>query len=158
VDKVEFLSLVDSERAAWERTLAGLDESQLLIPIANSDWTIKDHIAHIAWSEREMIGILESRSLRRGSELWNRSQDERNAIVYQENHERPMPEVVAESKAIYSHLREFLGQLTDEDLNDPKKFELPPTWIPWQLFEGSTFGHYREHRQIIEEWLQQKTP
>ena len=51
-------------------------------------WSVKDLVAHITWSEREMVGVLAARALA-GSDLWSLTNDERNEIVYQQNRDRP---------------------------------------------------------------------
>ena len=57
-------------------------------------WSVKDLVAHITWSESEMVGVLAGRALV-GSDLWSLTNDERNEIVYQQNRDRPLDEVLA---------------------------------------------------------------
>lgn len=119
------------------------------------EWSLKDIIAHVTWGEREMVGVLEARALV-GSDLWNVSTDERNAAVYEQNRDRPLGDVLAEAQEIHAQLFTALEMLTDEDLNDPQRFQdMPADWIPWKLIAGNSYGHYDEHSPSIRAWLEQ---
>ena len=59
---------------------------------------MKDILAHIAWYEREMIGMLRAHAVA-GSDLWDVSLDARNAAIYEINAGRPLGEVQAEAWA-----------------------------------------------------------
>jgi hypothetical protein len=125
----------------------------MTIPGALGKWSVKDLVAHITWSEREMVGMLAARALL-GSDLWNLTNDERNEIVYQQNHDRPLDEVLAESKAVYAHLFELISAMSAAELNDPGQFAaMPAGWLPWRVIAGNTYIHYREHAQNLKDWL-----
>lgn len=152
MDKATFLSMVDTEHLALQNTLAQIDEAHMLQPGVTGEWTVKDIIAHITWSEREMMGILERRASDGGSALWDLPQDERNEQVVKESRARSLAEVLGDARAVYSRLRDLLDKVSDEDLNDPQHLKMPPNWTPWQIFAGSTYTHYRQHREMIKAW------
>jgi hypothetical protein len=157
MDKTELLELIRTERTYWESQLDRVAESQMTQQGVAGHWSVKDLIAHVTWSEREMVGLLRARALV-GSELWYLSEDERNAAVYEENRQRPLADVLAEAKEVYQQFLELLETLSDEDLADPSRFEgMPPDWAPWQVLAGSSYRHYRDHAEDIRKWLE-KTP
>jgi hypothetical protein len=82
---------------------------------------------------------------------------ERNAAIYQQNKDRPLPDVLAESQQIHQQIMTHLATLSDDELNDPGRFtDMPPDWIPHQLIAGNTHEHYTDHTAVLQSWL--KTP
>jgi hypothetical protein len=158
MDLADFLDHIKSAHLAWDSQLARLQPHQMTLPGVTGKWSAKDLVAHITWSEREMVGVLQARALV-GSDLWSLTNDERNEIVYQQNRERPLDEVLAESQAVYAHLLELISALSDAQLNDQRYIaEMPPDLPPWRLLAGNTYIHYREHAQNLKDWLDGKTP
>jgi hypothetical protein len=145
MDKAEFLRKVGEDWAAWEAALAGMDEAALVRPGFCDEWSAKDVMAHIAWYEREMIGLIEAQALA-GSEAWDLPLDERNEGIYQANRGRSLEAVREEAAEVHAQLVQALETLSDEDLNDPARFAgMPPDWRPWEVIASDTFEHYREH-------------
>jgi uncharacterized protein (TIGR03083 family) len=157
MNRVLLLDKVDEARREWDEVLARIPEERMTEPALAGGWSVKDVIAHVTWSEREMIGVIRERALV-GSPHWALSPDERNAIVYEENRDRPLAEVLAEAKAVWAELLPGLESLTDEDLADPSRFrelaEAAPGVLPWQIFAGSTFAHHEEHAAALRVWLE----
>ena len=155
MDKATFINTLKQTRAEWEALLAELDEEQMLQPGAAGKWSVKDVIAHVTWGEREIVPVIHTHVLA-GSDLWDLSDDERNEIVYQQNRDRPLNEIVREEQQAYADLLEAVQTLTDEDLNDPHRFkQMPQEWAPWQIFVGNSFKHYQDHMPSIRAWLAQ---
>lgn len=156
MNRAEFLDKVRTARRHWEETIALVPEDRMTEPGLFGGWSVKDLIAHVAWSEREMVGVIRERALV-GSPLWRLGQDERNAIVFAENRDRPLDDVLAEERAIWNELLPGLESLSDEDLNDPGRFrglaDTAPGVLPWQIFAGSTFAHHEHHARDIRAWL-----
>ena len=153
MDKAEFLENLQNERLAWETQLSRAGREQMVQPGVVGDWAVKDLVAHVAWSEREMVGVLEAMTLV-GSELWSLSNDERNAIVYEQNRARALEEVLTEERELYRRLLELLQDLSEQALNDPGYFkDMPEDWIPWMVLRGNTYKHYHEHSQDLRTWL-----
>lgn len=155
MDKAIFLETLRTKRVEWEALLDEVGEERMTQPGVEGEWSIKDIIAHVAWSEREMVGVFATRALV-GSDLWSLSTDERNAVVFEQNRHRSLQDVLAEEQQVYAQLLEGAQTLSDEDLNDPQRFkEMLPAWIPWQIFAGNSFKHYDEHIRSIRVWLDQ---
>lgn len=153
MNTAQLLDEIRTARDEWEALLATLDEAQMIRPGVAGDWSVKDLIAHITWSEKEMVGMLKARALV-GSELWNLPTDERNAAVFEENRYRRLTDVLAEAQQVYQQLMDAVKTLSDEELVDPDRFRgMPADWMPWQILAGSSFAHYREHARDVRAWL-----
>jgi uncharacterized protein (TIGR03083 family) len=153
MDKATFLEQLRSTRAEWEALLDEVGEARMAEPGANGVWSVKDVVAHVLWSEREMVGVCQQHALV-GSELWQMTDDERNSIMVSLYRDHSVQDVLAEEKQVYTQLLAELQKLSDDDLNDPGKFrDMPANWVPWQVISGCSSGHYREHMPTIREWL-----
>ncbi len=76
MSKTHLLGLIERDRAHWETLLGSIPEVWMTEPGVEGEWSIKDIIAHIAWGERENLGVVHARAVV-GSELWQLSEDER---------------------------------------------------------------------------------
>lgn len=151
--KTEFLQRQRDAHADWERLLATIPTSRMLDVVAGG-WTVKDVIAHVTWSEREMAGVLKQRALI-GSDLWSVSQQERNDAVWEQNRAKSLLDVLSEAGQVYAELTEELERIEDEELNEARYFrEMPADWKPWQVIASNTFEHYPEHVAMIRAWLE----
>ena len=155
--KAQYMEMLHTERARWDALLDEVGEARMTEPGVAGKWSVKDVIAHVTWSEREMVGVLRERALG-GSELWRVNEDERNAAVYEQNRDRPLDEVLRESREVYQQLLELLEDVTDEDLNDNSRFRNMIPGVPlWQLLDGNTAHHYRAHASGVRAWLDTRT-
>lgn len=156
MDKATFLETLHTARTEWEALLAEVGEARMLEPGATGEWTVKDVIAHVMWCEREMVGVCEAHALV-GSDLWNLTNDESNAIVVAQYRETPLQDVLVEERQVYERLLAALQTLSDEDLNDARRFrDMPVEWVPWQLIAGNASQHYGDHMPPIRAWLDAK--
>ena len=90
-----------------------------------------------------------------GSELWDLSQDGRNAVVFEQNRHRPLRDVLAEARRVYEQLLEGLQSLSEEELTDAGRFrEMPAEWLPWKIIADNTYEHYLAHAPAIRAWLE----
>ncbi|HEY7343619.1 MAG TPA: DinB family protein [Ktedonobacterales bacterium] len=151
--KAQLLEMIQSARAGWEALLAGIPEAWMTEPGVEGEWSIKDIIAHISWGEQENLGVAQAHAVV-GSELWQLSEDERNARVFEQNRHRELGDVLAESRQTFRRYLEAVAALSEEDLNDPSRFAempVPEGWRPWRiLFDPA---HYQGHADSIRAWL-----
>ncbi|MCI0399590.1 MAG: ClbS/DfsB family four-helix bundle protein [Chloroflexi bacterium] len=153
MDRVTFLETLKAGREEWEALLAQVDEARWSEPGVEGDWSLKDVVAHVSWHEREMIGVLDARALA-GSEWWNLPTDERNALIYEANRDRPLAEVQVEAKETYARLWAAVQTLSDEELNDPGRFAgMFLDWAPWKLLAENTYEHYQQHVPGLRAWI-----
>lgn len=148
MDRAIFLERLAAGRRAWEEALARVPEARMTEPCLEGGWSVKDVVAHVCWSEREMLGVLRERALV-GSELWALGQDERNAAIHEENRDRPLADILVEERATWEALRPDLEALSAEDLVERARFRgmsgMPEGILPWRIFAGNTFIHHEEH-------------
>jgi uncharacterized damage-inducible protein DinB len=153
MERTSFIETVQSNRAELDSTIVALADEQLLEPGASGEMSVKDILAHIAWFEREMIGLLHQRALA-GSDLWNLPTDERNAVIFQLNRQRSLPDIRQEAEVIFQQLLGELENLDEAALDDPGCFrDMPPDWSPRQLLAENTSEHYQHHLADIQAWL-----
>jgi uncharacterized protein (TIGR03083 family) len=157
MDKLTLIDEIRKAREEWQSLIAEVGKSRMTEPGLPGGWSVKDVIAHITWYEREMIGMLKAKALE-GSELWQLPQDERNVLIYEENRDRPLEEVLSEAEQIYNQLFEAIASLSEDDLSDPSHFrDMPSEWTPWDVIAGNTYEHYHQHIPDIREWLHENT-
>jgi uncharacterized damage-inducible protein DinB len=150
----KFLSTLKSDRETWESLLAQFDQDQMTQPFTSENWALKDIIAHVTWYERQMVGVLQARTLV-GSDLWDLPHNERNKTIFEENKHRPLNEVKREAQEVYKQLFEVLGTLSDEELVNSRKFsDMPEDWVPWKVIADNSFNHYHQHMPEVQAWLE----
>ncbi len=152
IGKEELLGRIRANRGRFDAIVAAMPEQRLTEPLLPGGWSVKDVLAHIAWGEREAIGVAEARALV-GSPLWDVSEDERNRAVVDESRSRPLEEVLADYRSTFERYISALETLSEDDLNEADRFvglvETIPGWRPWRVLYDP--GHYDEHGATIEE-------
>jgi hypothetical protein len=156
------LDVIDHERESWDALLAEVGEERMLVPGPMGEWSFKDLIAHLmGWRER---GLQRLEAAAQGQPepppAWPahlESDDEINAWIHEANRDRPLADVVADSRRSYARLAEIVRSLPDEALTDPASFP----WLEGQalgeaIVDGAWFGHlHEEHEPTIRQWLQE---
>lgn len=151
--KKELLEQVRSERGQLEETLARLTHPQMLLPGVESDWTVKDTLAHISTWERWMIQWINS--LLGGEkpdtpEPWDI--DRMNAGTYARVKNISLSEVLEEFRQSYWDSLILAESLSEGQLQTV----YTDTWPKGPLWLGvaaNTCFHYKEHRIDIQKWL-----
>jgi uncharacterized protein (TIGR03083 family) len=153
LNRAQLLDTIRAERGRWDAILSGIDEKRMSEPGVAGAWSVKDIVAHITWSERETVGMLQARALV-GSDLWELPQDQRNAAVFEMNRQRQLYDVLTEARDVFQQLLDAVEALTDEDLVDPKRFRgMPGEWQPWRVIASNSYEHYAHHARDIRSWL-----
>lgn len=154
VTKEGLISRIVGDRERFEVVLARVPRSRLVEPALPGGWSVKDVLAHIAWGEREAVGVMRARALV-GSDLWHLSQDERNAAVVRESAPRGVDDVMRDFEAVFDEFVNELERLSDEELNEPERIrglaEAIPGWRPWRVLYDP--DHYEDHARVIEAHL-----
>jgi hypothetical protein len=89
-----------------------------------------------------------------GSPLWNLEQDQRNAALHEQLRDLPLDQVLANAQRVHQELVEALRDLPAEHYFNPARFrDMPADWLPWQVFAGNTYEHYRDHDVDVRTWL-----
>jgi hypothetical protein len=154
MNKTDLSKLLDEARAEWEQALSGVGHERMTEPGVAGNWTVKDVVAHVTWSVKETVGMMQAKALA-GSDLWRLPEDERNAAVYTANRDRPLDEVLAESEAAHARLTEIVQTTGEDDLLQAEWFtDLPGDWPPWRVIQVNVIDHYHHHARDVGEWLE----
>lgn len=158
MSRTKLLQMIHREREALEKTLDRLNPQQMIEPGVEGDWSVKDLLAHIAAWEGMMVSWI-AESLRdqvpdrpAPGTAWD-DLDRLNAQLYAENKDRPLDEVLTDSRASFKRALETVETLTEQDLIDPDRFPWRKGDPMWHMVAANTCWHYEEHRQTIESWL-----
>lgn len=146
-------STVRDERIAWRGLVRQFNQAQMVMLKLPDGRTPKDVVAHVTWYEKQMVGVLRAGEMV-GSDLWDVSVAERNAAIREENKERPLSDVLAESERVFADLISLIRSLKEADLHDPARFPgMPEDLKPWELIAENTYEHYRGHTPELEDLL-----
>lgn len=167
ISKTDVLAEIDRQREWWEGLLAEVGEERMEQSGSIGDWSFKDIVAHLSGWQRRTLDRLESvRSDQPiGPTPWptefNQIADEDEQVekindwLYQQNRDRPLADVLAETRAQWDELREIVGALPDNVLNDTTRIRgLDGESIAQAVVSGTLLDHFREeHEPPIRAWL-----
>ena len=159
ISKKQLLSEMQSEQAAWLALLDEIGEENMTQPEVAGGWSIKDIVAHITgWRRRTVLRFRAAldptvdmtpdypAELDEDDEV-----DQINAWIYQANRDRPLADVLNDSREVFQQLVAEVSALSDEQLNDPQRFP----WLEGERLTGAfIFGHFHEeHEPDMRAWL-----
>jgi hypothetical protein len=143
--KTEFLNALKNARQLWFEKWKGIDLFGTSRPRVPGQLSLRDILYHIAWYEREMVELLQLRSLV-GSPWWTLPVNERNANILAEGQTVNLLQAWRVEQKVYAELLAQLENVRNEELNEARFFqEMPADWIPWQVIASNTYEHYIEH-------------
>jgi hypothetical protein len=154
--KAQFLDDLKDEQAHWEALLDEIGEAHMTEPGVAGDWSIKDIVAHLTgWRIRSVARFQAAlRHEPTPATPWPahlQTDDEINAWIYATNKDRPLSDVLEESRAVFQQLFDTLSAFPEADLLDPKRFD----WLEGEPLSGAAFfGHFHdEHESDMRAWL-----
>lgn len=159
--KGELARRLEEARAALERTIAPLSDTQLIATGPPDGWSVKDHLAHLTAWEAGIAAMLQQQprypAMGVDEETAYQSDEETlNAVIHERTRGRPLGEVWNGLRDTQRRLDDTLGALSDEDLQrtyshyqpqEPGEDSGAPI-IGW--IAGNTYEHYEEHLPWIE--------
>lgn len=154
--KAQLLDDLRSEQAGWEALLDAIGAGNMTQPEVAGDWSIKDIVAHLtAWRRRTLSRF--QAALRREetpAPEWPaqlQDDDEINAWFYAADRDRPLDDVLRESRVVFDELLATFTAFPEADLHDPARFP----WLDGETWNGAAlFGHYHEeHEPDMRAWL-----
>ena len=164
VSKPSVIEAIDSERDHWESLLSQVGEERMEEPGVMGDWTFKDLAAHVTAWRRRSLDRLEAAS--RGEpdpaapvDPDTDTEERMNNEFYEANRDRPLKDVLADSRETFTRLRNIVSAFSDEELNDPGRID----WVDGEalgpaIVSGSYFSHlHQEHEPDIRAWLSQRS-
>jgi hypothetical protein len=159
LSKKQLLAEMQSEQAAWLALLDEIGEENMTQPEVAGGWSIKDIVAHITgWRRRTVLRFRAAldptvdmtpdypAELDEDDEV-----DEINAWIYKANRDRPLADVLNDSREVFQQLVAEVSALSDEQLNDPQRFP----WLEGERLTGAfIFGHFHEEHELdMRAWL-----
>lgn len=158
MNKKELLTMLESERSRWDDLIATLSKEQLSTPGVVGQWSVKDMISHLTTWESRPIAWLEAvrDDGRPQAAPWSPdlTEEQVNAWIWQTNRERPLDQVLAESKRSHQELVSLIRSTSEEDLITPKRFSWATAGSVAAGIPANTYEHYREHGAQIRSWLE----
>ncbi len=158
--KAQLLDDLRAEQINWEALLDAIGEEHMTEPGVAAEWSIKDIVAHLTgWRRRsvERFGAaLRHESM--PSDPWPphlQSDDEINAWIFTTNRDRPLADVLRESRDVFDQLVDTLSAFPEAELLDPNRFD----WLEGEPMSGAAFfGHFHEeHEPDMRAWLERRS-
>ena len=164
MDKARLIKLIQQEYAAIEALLRTLDSYKMEEPGVYDELSFKDVLAHITAWERMETGWLRASlkgekvvrytpEYRLGGDNDEKTMHDLNAAIFTQNKESSLGDVLTDFRQAHADLIETVRGMSDEDLNDPGRFDWYHGEPIWHSIAGNSYEHIREHRELVDRWL-----
>ncbi len=156
-DKQGLIQRIRDERNKLTALLGNISENEMLFPIEENGWSVKDHVAHIVvWEKRlvEWLDVVERgdvpQQLPPGM-TWD-DLDRWNEQTFEENRERELKEVLADFDHIADEVVLAVEAIPENLLMRADSLAWRSSSPLWEMVAANTFWHYPEHREAIKHW------
>ena len=156
ISKTQLLAELNNENAYWQALLDDIGEANMTQPEVAGGWSIKDIVAHLTgWRRRTVRRIQATRNHEPDvtppwpSEL--QEDDDINAWIYESNRDRPLADVLSDSREVFQQLVDAIDAFSDDELQDLQRVE----WLEGEPLGGKfVFSHFHEeHEPDMRAWL-----
>lgn len=155
--KPDLIARIRKDRAAIAALWQNLSEGQMLHrPGPQSDWSVKDLVAHLSFWERLMMETISRlrqaaapRSLASDAEI-----DTLNVEVFETNKDRPLDDVLSEFDGQLALVEATIMSLSEVEINDPAHFAQRDNAPLLYHLIGNTFGHYEDHQADLKRYIE----
>ena len=156
ISKARLLAELNNEKAYWQALLDDIGEANMTQPEVAGGWSIKDIVAHLTgWRRRTVRRFQATLNHERDftppwpSEL--QKDDEINAWIYESNRDRPLADVLSDSREVFQQLVDAIDAFSDDELHDLQHIE----WLEGEPLSGKiVFSHFHEeHEPDMRAWL-----
>jgi hypothetical protein len=160
--QVELQTILWRMRAELERLIAEAGPGRMETPGVMGDWNLKDAIAHMTecrwWSVARMEGALKNSEPTPpwSAGLTEETDEETNQInaeFYEKNRNRPVSDVLADSRATLDRLEAATLALPEADLFDKARYPWLEGYALADVIFGAADHLYEEHVPGIEAFL-----
>jgi uncharacterized damage-inducible protein DinB len=157
--KDDLLYHLKADRQQLEDVIGPLTEEELTRP-GPEGWSVKDHLAHIVVWEKSGLALLagEDRAAAVGIdwELYENGEiDVQNDVVYQQQKDRSLDDVLAEFRQVRAKTIEAVSALSDDDLRKPYSAFQPGDPNNETPVIDYIIGNSTEHDLEHLEWIKQ---
>lgn len=169
--RIDLLARLDFEEVEWKTMLAEFGTDRMETPGVTDDWTFKDVAAHLnGWRQPYVDAFRAVLQHQPAPELnWpipaspDAPDDEvqiMNDWFYEQNHDRSLEDVLAESQQQWDDFHTAVEDLPDAALYDRDIFpRLGGASLAESITNGSLFSHFHEeHEPILRAWLTHEHP
>lgn len=159
MEKAELLEVLEDERQELLEMLEDLPDALLLEPGVQGEWSIRDILAHLGAWEGQLVtllfqamqGIPRPTTAHFGKE----TDDEVNQRWHLAGKDRPLEMVWQDWLGTRKQVIRRVSEMSETDLNDPKRFPWQNNVPLYQWVLDSTVLHEEEHADAIREWLEE---
>ena len=149
IKRTTLLKKMIYKRKHWEFTIDSIFAKQQENDPISQKWYLKDVIAHITWYEKELLDVLEKKSMAE-SEFWNMGIEERNDMIFNNTQNQTLNDLLIESKRTFDDLVRKIQTISDENLNSDTYIKRKEgTRITHDFIGGITFWHYEDHEDAL---------
>lgn len=157
-EKRKILQMLREEVDLWDELLSGLSEEQITRPVPNSQWSIKDELAHL-WAWQQITAArMEAAAHDREPEFpeWperlgpdpEEDVDQTNAWIYDTYRDKPWPNLYADWRGQFLRVIELAQQIPASSLLDPAKYPWMKGYDLYAALQGS-YEHHEEHLERL---------
>jgi len=157
--RADLVQRIEAIRERWRRLVVDVGEERMELPGAMGDWSFMDVASHLTAWRRKAVARLEAAG--RGeppppapwpAELGEDDTDDEtdaiNAWIYEQEKDRPLSEVLAETDAIYEPLIAALRALPIDAAVRERA-----SYVDAEAEDGHPYGHLGEHERDVRRWL-----
>lgn len=162
-NKRELIASIRRERGRLDDAIGAVPVERLEEPLLEDGMSVKDVMAHVtAWEQRALGWFRaahngETPEDRRefvtasiDEAAWQGRIDAFNKRVFDENHSRPLEDVLSEYRRSFGEYQQAVEGLSDEDLFGAWRFEWMNGRALAAAVRGNSDEHYQEHAEQIE--------
>lgn len=152
--KAALIARIRQDRAEFAGLWKDLTPEQMTRrPGPQSDWSVKDLIAHMVFWENLMVGNIH-KLLVGEPPTPSRDIDIINAEVFEVNKDRTLEDVLSEWDSNLARVEAAIAALIDEQINDPAAFSNQGGDPLLYHIIGNTFGHIGDHRADLLRYVE----
>ena len=154
--KTEVIAAMVSARTEFDSRIKQIDRRTMTRPGAAGEGSIKDIIAHVTAYDRWLALTLGLRGIK-PPDLWidDSPLDDFNRLVFKENRDKPLDEVLRESEEIWGEILKDTQAAPEAYLFNERSVEgVPYRFRPCDILRSESYGHYLDHVPALHAWLE----
>jgi hypothetical protein len=155
-NRIELIERIRDARASLETLLSPLTSDQVLVPLG--DWSIRDHLAHLAAWTGKALALLNNRPAHEGLGLPSPPADPRdydaiNTLLRARDESLTLEDVIVRWGSRDGEILAMLMLASDRDLRRPTPAGEPDGRTVLAAVANNTYEHAIEHEAWIREGL-----
>ncbi len=158
--KAELIERIHRTQATLEELVASLSDDEMIAPAPDGGWSVKDHLIHLAAWDCALLGVLRGKPMGEAIGVDDAiyetgGVDAVNAVIYEREKDRPLPEVLETWRASRREVLALLETLSDADLYE-RPFMPDVTAEAYAIIHGvvdNTCAHDADHIEWIRAML-----